>query len=660
MVKKNLAVAESRRAQDAEALKRAERLAKLKARKEALDAQIAASHASISKLRTQISTTNTEIATVDKNNKELQRKIDEQDAKSVLFEAYEKQVSHINSDLHHYHSCISQCLTSLQSSVQPSSKQDGESHQHGSEKTTEKLEKEEMALFSELYAQICDHLSSQVDNASLLTVSMVKRLKIPSDLEQRLIDFCARPGSVGSLLTRLAILSKAETEQLEVNTETVDVASLEEAALSRLESEGLSQLGNSSQLSSTSLSISSPRRTSQQQRAKLPKFPTVDELLEQQRSEHVTRFLDTEKSLNSAHALQTQRDTLLEDGDRRDTFLELVRQLESSSNLAEIRDSLLPNSASKSENSDPNLNASFSSLNSDYKVDLHAKLQNFELLVCSEETACEASTLVVEKLKETKRRLERDLKGLKDKFQRIQQLDVENRERQELCTELVRMNASMKPIFESQSSALKNFVDKNLVEAQREHLQHLTEEGETGSLSSGVMAHEMTSLLQMTMISSSPQEKDVSALVSHFVQHLDLMAHQSVDNLVSTVLRGLESAEEARNVQMARKASLDAAMASFAQWNDDGAVSKLKSMTEQLGHQQKETWLPLLDQSVQQVSKAVSHCDAIQQLCSDYIQQPAQLLAPWLKLDGQNFDSTIKNWKSLSHSLRQHQKDVKR
>lgn len=650
-------IADSRRELDAEALKKAERLAKLKARKEALEAQISTSHASIAKLRTQISTTNTEIASADRNREELQRKVDEQDVKTVLLEAFEKQVSTVTSQLHHFHSRISHILSSLQTSTHISSKQDLNASQTMSDKATETSDQEEMSHFSDIYTQICEYLVQAVDDPSLVSGSSIKKLKLPADLEQQLVEFCARPSSVGSLLTRLAILSKAETDQLESNTECIDATSLEEAALARLESEGLSHLGSAAQALPASLSISSPRRSAPRNASKLPNFPTVDELLEQQRTEHVGRFLDTEKSLNSAHALQKHRDSMLDDGDRRDSFVELSKQLVNGDrNLAEIC-SHLPNSAEFSlENGDPNLHASFSSSHSDHKVDLHSKLQNFELIVCSEETACEASTLAVERLKETKRRLERDLKVLKEKFQRIQQLDVENRERYELCTELVRMNASTKAVFEAQSLALRTFVNSNLVEAQREHLRHITEEGETGSLSSGVMAHEMTSMLQMTMISSSPLEKDAAALVSHFVQHLDLKANQSVDNLVSSVLRGLEQADQARRAQLTRKTNLESSLASFAQWNDEAAVSKLKAMTEQLEQQQKETWLPLLEQSVQQVSKAVSHCESIQQLCSDFIVQPAQLLTPWLKLDGQNFESTLKNWKSLSHTLRQTQR----
>ena len=644
LVKKNLSIAEARREQDSEALKKAERLAKLKAKKEALDAQIAASRASIAKLRTQSSTTNMEIALADRNREELQKKLDEQDVKTVLLEAYEKQVSRVNTQLHHYHSRISQILSDLQSSVQQPKTENGE---NGNEKAAERMEKEEMALFSDLYSHICEYLSREVDASNITSAFDVKKVRLPTDLEGRLAEFCARPGGIGSLLTRLAMLSKSETDQLESSTERVDISSLEEAALLRLESENLSQLGNSIQVSSSTLSISSPRRSTQKVNTTKASFPTVDELLQQQRSEHVTRFLDTEKSLNAAHALKSQRDTMLEDGDRYRSFIELKKQMENS---------ILPNAATLSENSDPNLTSSFSLSTTDFKVDLHTRVQNFELLVCSEETACEASTLVVEKLKDTKRRLERDLKVLKEKFQRIQQLDSENRERYELCLELVRLNASTKSVFEAQGTALRNFVNSNLVDAQRQQLRDIMEEGETGSLSSGVMAHEMASLQQMTMISSSALEKDISQLVSHVAQHLELKANQSIDNLVSTVVRELLEVEQAKNLQLSKKANLESALASFAQWNDEGAIMKLKAMTEQLEKQQSETWLPLLEQSIQQVSKAAVHCDSIQQLCSDFILQPAQHLAPWLKLDGQNFDSTMKNWKSMSHTLRQHQR----
>jgi len=154
-------------------------------------------------------------------------------------------------------------------------------------------------------------------------------------------------------------------------------------------------------------------------------IPDVEELLEQQRLEHVSRFLATEKCLNAVFALQQQKDQLLETSGRKASFESDVKAQE------------VMNGGSH-ENSDPQ---------STTKLDAHQRLHNMEILYFGEEAAYEASCAIVEKMQITKSRFERDLRVLKEKFQRIQQLGMENKERQELCQELLKFNANSKEKF---------------------------------------------------------------------------------------------------------------------------------------------------------------------------------------------------------------------
>jgi hypothetical protein len=643
-VKQNLEVAESKREAQSEALKKAEKVAKLKAKKEALQTQIIATREAIDKLHTQTRRNHIDIASSECDKLDLQRKIEEHDIKMVILETYEKHISRMQNVLNEYHTRLTAKISLLQSI-----------HHNHNATTTLHTEQEpkidennDSKRITELYEDVCSHLESTASSFRLGQQNHVDMdaamMALPSEVEEKLADLCSRPTTLSILMSRLSTISKDETDHLETVTEKLDLSAMETMALERLETESL---GQTSHFGFSSSASTSPRATLKSnaltgspriKRSTKSAFPTVEELLEQQQQEHVSRYLSTEKSLNAAHVLGKQRDQMLEASGRSDSLF---------GNLAEI-------SANFPENLDPN--ASFSQLPSGAKLNLQHKLQNLELVFCSDEAAYETSCIIVERLTETKKRFERDLRTLKEKFQRIQELDSENKERQVLCQELLRINTSTKDVFEAQNLALHSFLSTKLVDRQRE-LQaaaKLTENNdEQLTLNGTLMMREVTAFHQYSMISATKTEKELSSPLAQLVMALELKAHQSLDGIVTAVSRGLLEMDKVTNLQKARKLEIDSTLASFAQWNDNTAVKALEEQVMQLEKTQTDVWLPYLESSMSQISKATDHCASIQQLCSDFVKQPAQHFVPWLKLGGHTFEETLKSWKSYCHTLRQ-------
>lgn len=656
LVKKNIEVAESRREAKGEEEKRKARVAKLKEKRDSLLSQISTSRASISKLQSQTRQTHMELASLDRSHSETQRMIDEHDSKTMILDAFEKQVSRVNTVLHKFHFTISQLLSQLQNSSNSDmgSKGDGESKKEEAN--------EENTLFLNLYAQIHQHLQHQIDSNQGLSEEEEegkKRMKLPEEVEEKVEQYISRPSTRSSLLTRLSLLAKQETDLLESSTEKMEVSEMEEAALARLEKEDLSSsdslfsLRSDSSSSSEHSIYSKPYHgSSSSPRSKLisskTRFPTVEELLEAQRAEHVNRFLSSEKCLNAAHSLQKQLESMLDESDRREEYHSMVKQMSMSG--------VVQNASSLSENVSPNISGTHATVTMmESKTKLREKLSNMELVVCAEEAAYESSLSIIDRLKDSKRRLERDLKLLKDKFARIQQLEGENQARQALCAQLLKDISASPSTFSSQCSALQSFLNAHLVDSQRIlHQERLSGDNE---LTAVPMAREIHSLLSSSSSLPSPSPLFPSLSVSSstlntFVSELDLCAHQSVDNLVSTISSLLFLLERHRLLHSSQLASFDSIRSQFSQFNDETALHLLQERTALLEKSQTETWLPLLSSSISQITKATSHCESIQQLCSDFVHQPAQHLAPWLKSDGKTFEATLASWRSSSHALR--------
>jgi len=682
-VKKNLEVAKSRREQEDEALKRAERLEKLKARKLASQTQISDTRAAIGKLHVQTRTTHVEIAAVERDQELLHRKIEEHDSKVVILEAYERQLSRLQTTLHDYHKRLKSRLDQL---LPKNPKEvDTQAAAHAMKDGAN------AKCISEAYEAICAHLEtiSKHNKLDQPTSDIFNpSMQLPSEIEAQLSQICESPSSLRSLVSHLALVSKVETERLERSTEKLDLLTLEEAALARLEKDTFGQASQSacgvdypSTLSSSSSSTTSSTTSSAKDSdhgCSASSFPTVEELLEKQRQEHVSRFLSAEKALNSAHALRKQRDDLLDSSGRMASYVR---------DLAEISQS--------SENLDPNAPLVVPG-GSSSKAFYLERLQNMELSLSMDEAAYEKSCEIVERLKLVKKRFEKDLRALKDKFERIQELDVENRERQEYCQELLRVNGTVRKVFEAQTKALVSFVSSNLVSSGVSSSSSSSSSPSSSSsaspalsapypssagedLSGALVSRELSSFLQLrsSLISPSysisPSQSGTNSLsngasssdakggkqdgaslaLSQLIDALHLRAHQSMDDLVSAVSKSLVDVGRMKAMQTKRKMEIEKAVSEFAQLNDEKAIKTIEDKAVALEKTHTEVLVPILEENMAQIAKATEHCASIQQLFKDFVEQPAQHLVPWLKIDGQNYEDTLKTWKTLYHDLRQ-------
>lgn len=632
-VKQNIELAKAKREVQSEALKKAERLAKLKAKKEALQGQIAATREVICTLGTQTRRTHLDLASSEREMTDFKRKIEEHDVKVVLLETYEKQLSRTQTLLNEYHHRLDTRLSQLIAS-QTTPEKSNASEQNATN--------EGDAILKEIYDSICAHLESTTASANLDSHGLMEAVMttLPNEIQEKLMTLASQhPFVASSLVARLAHIMSDETKQLEQATEKLDLKTIEAMALEQLETESLGQASHTALHGARTVA---PKNTASARSPRAKKsvtgaiFPTVEELLETQRQEHVARYLTSEKYLNSAHALAQQRDKLLESIGRLDSYLR---------DFGEI-------SISKSENSENFENAS-QGVGSEggSKVSLQQRLQNLELAFCGEEAAYEASCAIVERLSESKRRYEHDLGVLKEKFNRIQELESENKERQLMCSELLRMNGGMKEMFAAQTEALRSFISLKLVDMQRE-MQASKQEEEDKSLNAAMISRDIAALHQYSMISAAASETELLSSLPALLEALNLRAHQSMDGLVDSVAKSLLDMQSVANAHIRRKGELDAVVASFAQWNDETAIKGLEAQFEQLEKTQSEVWLPILENAIGQVNKATERCASIMQLCSDLIKQPAQHFAPWLQLNGKTFEETIKSWKSLVHQLR--------
>jgi hypothetical protein len=649
-VKKNLDVASGRRAAKSESAEKAERLARLKAKRDSLILQISSARSSIDKLHIQTKRSHSDLASAERDQSEIQRKVEEHDTKAVLLENYERQTLRLHSVLNEYHCRLSRRLSQLDTqdhtstsstlgSSQDKGKDGQESHDPSNSSSIKSIQ--------ELVDALASHLESTISNMSRASSADVESSTsaIPGAVEPKLASICSDSTAIGNFISRLSSITQTEIETLEAATDNLDVTAIEEAVLAKLEIEMVGQLGHGSLVtgtlnsSSTSLS-SSTSSTPSSLTNPAANWPTVEELLERQRQEHVSRFIAAEKSLNSAYALQKQRDQMIASSGRGSVVQDADGTLK-----------IIESSSENSENSQGQQQLSTSA-----KLALLHRLQNLELALCADEAAYETSRGIVEKLQNTKSQFERDLRTLKDKFSRIQQLDSENKDRQALCHELLRLNASATGTFEAQTLALRNFVSSKLVDLQRE--RHTSRSGkgiseESSAISGALMSREISLFQQLPMTTYQPPQKELLASISYLVEALELSAYQSIEDLVLKVSNSLTDVQSAVDKSNARRREIALLVSSFAKWNDKAAIQSLDSQIAQVEQAQHDVWLPILESSISQITKATEHCTSIQQLCADFVNQPAQHFVTWLKLDGKTFEQTVSEWKSYCHALRQ-------
>lgn len=638
-MKKNLEVAKGRRERQSEAKKKDERLAALRAQRDALANQVAATRSAIDNLHTQTQRTHADIAAVERNNAELHRKLEEHDVKAIILENYERSTARLHSILNEFLLRLSAKLSQLQSTKNVSSSNQSTQTASPDQPSAQEGLQSGIDHTGELCAAIAAHLAEQLSTNSINAADdvLAGTSTLPSDITAQLGQTCSSAASVSALLSSLSAALKHDVELLEASTDNLDTSALEDAVVAKLEQDLLrpsslttSQGSSSSLLSSTSSlsssqssnSATSPRAEARTRTPTSAKWPTVEELLEKQRQEHVLRYVETEKHLNTAYSLQQQRDQMLASAAR--------------GKMAKL----------DGENDPTILNSSLTGSGSTIsKAEAQKLVQDLELTLCGDEAAYEASCMIVERLQAAKAKYESDLRTLKDKFQRIQALEDENRERQTICQELLRLNGGATEKLEAQASALRVFMSAKIVDQQRED-----NPVQVGSL----MEKEIATFQQLPLLTTCKPEKEITTTLLQLAETLELKAHQSMDDLVSVIAEAMLELQRATEEARQRREEVDKAKRTLtANFSGESALRALDTQAAQVEQLQTNTWLPILEATIAQVSKATEHCSAIQQLCQDFASQPAQHFAPWLSLDGKSYDDTLKSWRSLVHTLRQ-------
>lgn len=249
-------------------------------------------------------------------------------------------------------------------------------------------------------------------------------------------------------------------------------------------------------------------------------------------------------------------------------------------------------------------------------------------------------------------------KSLKDKdilcakFQRIQDFKQIVERKQNLIQVLARQNYNAKSRLEDQRKEIDQYINKSLS-------THLTE---TQSLTSGL--HEsvvdeidkFTALALPNLLFTVVNESALKTPISDIsINQTTNPSYQQLQQLLDTVQFPPYKAPECLLLHCLKMKYEDTLKK--INWSDeDISSSQIEELCKNVHeHDQKllDKMLPLLNQRINSTGKALADCVHVKDTISEWWNQPAQYVVPWVKVEGNSLQNWKEKWTILTTKLRQ-------
>ncbi|XP_071179630.1 uncharacterized protein [Mytilus edulis] len=249
-------------------------------------------------------------------------------------------------------------------------------------------------------------------------------------------------------------------------------------------------------------------------------------------------------------------------------------------------------------------------------------------------------------------------KSLKDKdilcakFQRIQDFKQIVERKQNLIQVLARQNYNAKSRLEDQRKEIDQYINKSLS-------THFTE---TQSLTSGLHGSvvdeidKFTALALPNLLFTVVNESALKTPISDIsINQTTNPSYQQLQQLLDTVQFPPYKAPECILLHCLKMKYEDTLKK--INWSDeDISSSQIEELCKNVHeHDQKllDKMLPLLNQRINSTGKALADCVHVKDTISEWWNQPAQYVVPWVKVEGNSLQNWKEKWTILTTKLRQ-------
>ncbi|XP_052072999.1 HAUS augmin-like complex subunit 5 isoform X4 [Mytilus californianus] len=249
-------------------------------------------------------------------------------------------------------------------------------------------------------------------------------------------------------------------------------------------------------------------------------------------------------------------------------------------------------------------------------------------------------------------------KSLKDKdiicakFQRIQDFKQIVERKQNLIQVLARQNYNAKSRLEDQRKEIDQYINKSLS-------THFTE---TQSLTIGLHGSvvdeidKFTALALPNLLFTVVNESALKTPISDIsINQTTNPSYQQLQQLLDTVQFPPYKAPECILLHCLKMKYEDTLKK--IKWSDeDISSSQIEELCKNVHeHDQKllDKMLPLLNQRINSTGKALADCVHVKDTISEWWNQPAQYVVPWVKVEGNSLQNWKEKWIILTTKLRQ-------
>ncbi|XP_052072996.1 HAUS augmin-like complex subunit 5 isoform X2 [Mytilus californianus] len=249
-------------------------------------------------------------------------------------------------------------------------------------------------------------------------------------------------------------------------------------------------------------------------------------------------------------------------------------------------------------------------------------------------------------------------KSLKDKdiicakFQRIQDFKQIVERKQNLIQVLARQNYNAKSRLEDQRKEIDQYINKSLS-------THFTE---TQSLTIGLHGSvvdeidKFTALALPNLLFTVVNESALKTPISDIsINQTTNPSYQQLQQLLDTVQFPPYKAPECILLHCLKMKYEDTLKK--IKWSDeDISSSQIEELCKNVHeHDQKllDKMLPLLNQRINSTGKALADCVHVKDTISEWWNQPAQYVVPWVKVEGNSLQNWKEKWTILTTKLRQ-------
>ncbi|VDI22791.1 Hypothetical predicted protein [Mytilus galloprovincialis] len=249
-------------------------------------------------------------------------------------------------------------------------------------------------------------------------------------------------------------------------------------------------------------------------------------------------------------------------------------------------------------------------------------------------------------------------KSLKDKdilcakFQRIQDFKQIVERKQNLIQVLARQNYNAKSRLEDQRKEIDQYIAKSLS-------THFTE---TKTLTSGLHGSvvdeidKFTALALPNLLFTVVNESALKTPISDIsINQTTNLSYQQLQQLLDTVQFPPYKAPECILLHCLKMKYEDTLKK--INWSDeDISSSQIEELCKNVHeHDQKllDKMLPLLNQRINSTGKALADCVHVKDTISEWWNQPAQYVVPWVNVEGNSLQNWKEKWTILTTKLRQ-------